>query len=175
MTGHIMHSCTMHFLPAPELLPAAPPPSYRNCEDVAMSLLVANMTGAAPLWVPASSVVDLGQGLRGVRGISSAGSHHQVRGGTGLPYHALPCKGGGRGGAAAVLRAACCMLHTAHKQCAGSLCHVSLSAAHIAVPGSRPVHCVLPTGSNEVPMCCYCRRPGSAAWMRLPSCMAACP
>jgi hypothetical protein len=61
-----------------------------------MSLLVANMTGAAPLWVPASSVVDLGQGLRGVRGISSAGSHHKVRRAA-MPCHAMPCSAAARG------------------------------------------------------------------------------
>ncbi len=37
--------------------------AQRNCEDIAMAFLVANVTGAPPEYVRAPSLRDLGQGL----------------------------------------------------------------------------------------------------------------
>lgn len=51
----------------------------RNCEDIAMSLLVANTTSAPPLWVHSSRAIDYGKGLFKVRGISSSSGHRVAR------------------------------------------------------------------------------------------------
>ncbi|KAL0359195.1 UNVERIFIED_CONTAM: Glycosyltransferase family 64 protein C4 [Sesamum angustifolium] len=45
----------------------------RNCEDIAMSFLVANATGAPPIWVK-GSIFEIGS-----TGISSLGGHHEKR------------------------------------------------------------------------------------------------
>ena len=45
----------------------------RNCEDIAMSFLVANATGAPPVWVE-GKIFEIGS-----TGISSLGGHSQKR------------------------------------------------------------------------------------------------
>lgn len=37
--------------------------THRNCEDIAMAFLVANLTGAPPEYVRAPALQDLGQGI----------------------------------------------------------------------------------------------------------------
>lgn len=51
----------------------------RNCEDIAMQFLVANVTGQAPVFVHSSRVVDLGKGIFKVKGISQGLRHRATR------------------------------------------------------------------------------------------------
>lgn len=53
--------------------------AHRNCEDLAMSFLVANVTGAPPTFYHSARAVDLGKGLFKVKGISSNASHTEAR------------------------------------------------------------------------------------------------
>lgn len=50
----------------------------RNCEDIAMAFLVANATGAAPVFVHVPVLTDRGQGGAAVPGISSGTARHQA-------------------------------------------------------------------------------------------------
>ena len=43
--------------------------THRNCEDIAMAFLVANVTAAPPVYVRSPSLRDLGQGIFKVRPI----------------------------------------------------------------------------------------------------------
>lgn len=51
---------------------------HRNCEDIAMSFLIANATNAPPLWVKAR-YVDYGQSFYAHAGISASADHLDVR------------------------------------------------------------------------------------------------
>jgi len=52
--------------------------AHRNCEDLAMSMLVANVSKAPPVWV-AAQYRDFGQWLIGTGGISSGAGHAGAR------------------------------------------------------------------------------------------------